>query len=82
MTDEAESGDPKDDASSVGTGDTPATEHPFAGLVRAFKRFLGPFLCSWAVAYVGASTAVDWLHYAGLVGVGVSMMALLIWLIH
>lgn len=60
----------------------PSTEeHPLASLGRAFKRFLIPFLLSWVLAYVGANLQLDWLYFAGLVGVGVSMLVLLVWLI-
>lgn len=55
---------------------------PFAGLFRAFKMFLVPFLFSWALAYVGSARDVEWIYFAGLGGVTVSMLALLVWLIH
>jgi hypothetical protein len=58
-----------------------AEEHPLAGLLRAFKRFLIPFLLSWVLAYVGSNLQLDWLYFAGLGGVGVSMLVFLVWLI-
>ena len=63
---------------------SPVEESPEAslrGLANAFKRFLIAFLFSWAVAYVGSARGVEWLYFAGLGGVTVSMLALLIWLI-
>jgi hypothetical protein len=54
---------------------------PLAGLIRAFKIFLVPFLLSWALAYIGANLELEWLYFTGLGGVGVSMLGLLVWLI-
>jgi hypothetical protein len=62
--------------------DVPAPEEaPFAGLLRAFKRFLIPFLLSWVLAYVGSNLQLEWLYFTGLTGVGVSMLGLMVWLI-
>jgi hypothetical protein len=49
--------------------------------LRAGKAFLLPFLFSWAVAYVGSARDLDWLHFTGLGGVGLTMLILLVWLI-
>jgi hypothetical protein len=57
-------------------------DHPeFQRLGRALKVFLWPFLFSWIVAYAGSARNLDWLHFAGLGGVGLCMLALLVWLI-
>lgn len=65
-------------------GERPATSTDKAALepaLRAFKAFLLPFLFSWAVAYVGSARDLDWLHFTGLGGVGLTMLVLLVWLI-
>jgi hypothetical protein len=58
-----------------------AEEHPLAGLARAFKRFLIPFLASWVLAYVGSNLQLEWVYFTGLGGVTVSMLVFLVWLI-
>jgi hypothetical protein len=59
----------------------PAEDAPLFTLFRAFRRFLVPFLLSWALAYVGSARGVEWLYYAGLGGVTLSLVVLLVWLI-
>jgi hypothetical protein len=49
--------------------------------LRAGKAFIFPFLFSWAVAYVGSARDLDWLHFTGLGGVGLTMLVLMVWLI-
>ena len=56
-------------------------EHPLAGMARAFKRFLVPFLLSFVLAYVGGNLQLEWMYFAGLTGVGLSMIVFLVWLI-
>jgi hypothetical protein len=57
-------------------------DHPeFQRLGRAIRVFLYPFLISWIVAYVGSARGMDWLHFVGLGGVGLTMLGLLVWLI-
>jgi hypothetical protein len=51
-------------------------------LFRVTRTFLVPFLLSWAIAYVGGQRGVEWLYYAGLGGVGLSVIGLLLWLLH
>ena len=52
------------------------------GLFRVARAFLVPFLLSWTVAYVGGEWGVEWLYYAGLGGVGISIIGLMVWLLH
>jgi CHASE1-domain containing sensor protein len=59
---------PKDD--TVGT------------LLRVAGRFMVPFLFSFALAFVGSQANNEVVYFAGLIGVGVSMLVLLVWLIH
>jgi hypothetical protein len=63
------------------TDPKPPEDSPLLGLFRAFRRFLVPFLFSWALAYVGSARGVEWLYFAGLGGVTVSLVVLMIWLI-
>jgi hypothetical protein len=59
----------------------PAAEpSPLEPALRAGKLFIWPFLFSMAMAFVGSRRDVDWLYYAGLGGVGLSMIALFVWL--
>jgi len=58
----------------------PPEPSPFAPALRAGKVFLWPFLLSWAVAFSGSRREIDWLHYAGLVGIALSMIGLFVWL--
>ncbi|MDH5671251.1 MAG: hypothetical protein OEZ06_03825 [Myxococcales bacterium] len=51
-------------------------------LLRVARIFLLPFMFSWALAYVGSARGSDLVHFIGLGGVGLSMLALLLWLIH
>jgi hypothetical protein len=51
-------------------------------LFRVTRTFMVPFLLSWAVAWIGGQRGLDWLYYAGLGGVGVSVIGLLLWLLH
>ena len=60
----------------------PPEPSPLAGLMRAFKIFLVPFLLSWALAYIGSNRDLEWLYFTGLGGVGVSMLGLMVWLIN
>ena len=69
--------EPRDESSTPDPADA-----PFAGLIRAFKRFLVPFLFSWALAYIGSNRDLEWIYFAGLGGVFASMLGLLVWLIH
>lgn len=59
----------------------PSDDAPLHGLFRALKIFLVPFLLSWAFAYVGSARGTEWLYYAGLGGVTLSLVVLMIWLI-
>jgi hypothetical protein len=52
------------------------------GLFRVARAFLVPFLLSWTVAYVAGEWGVEWLYYAGLGGVGISIIGLMVWLLH
>jgi hypothetical protein len=54
---------------------------PLRNLFRVFRRFLVPFLFSWALAYVGSARGIEWLHYTGLGGVTLCLIVLMIWLI-
>jgi hypothetical protein len=59
----------------------PAPEpSPLEPALRAAKVFLWPFMLSMAMAFIGARRDIDWLYYAGLGGVGLSMIGLFIWL--
>ena len=60
----------------------PPEPSALAGLFRAFKIFLVPFLLSWVLAYAGANRNLEWMYFTGLGGVGVAMLGLMIWLIH
>lgn len=80
MTQPTGKDEPPTDQPSPPASDAPE-EAPFDGLLRAFKRFLFPFLLSWVFAYVGANTQLEWLYFAGLAGVGLSMLWLMVWLI-
>jgi fatty acid desaturase len=51
-------------------------------LFRVAKTFLIPFLGSWLFAYAGGTLGFEWVYYAGLAGVGVSIIGLLLWLLH
>jgi hypothetical protein len=53
-----------------------------AGLFRVARAFLVPFLLSWTVAYVAGEWEIEWLYYAGLGGVGLSIIGLMVWLLH
>lgn len=61
---------------------SPPPDQQVAALLKVFRRFMFPFLFSWAVAYVGSSRGSDWMHFAGLGGVGLSIIGLLLWLLH
>jgi len=52
------------------------------GLFRVARAFLVPFLLSWTVAYVAGEWRIEWLYYAGLGGVGISIIGLMVWLLH
>ncbi len=76
------------DPQGTGTGDggeptepKPTDDSPLSGLFRVLGRFLVPFVFSWALAYVGSARNVEWLYYAGLGGVTLSLVVLMIWLI-
>lgn len=59
----------------------PAPEpSPLAPALRAAKAFLWPFMLSMAMAFIGGRRDIDWLYYAGLGGVGLSMAGLFVWL--
>jgi len=49
--------------------------------MRAAKAFLWPFMISMAMAFIGGRRDIDWLYYAGLGGVGLSMIGLFMWLV-
>jgi len=59
----------------------PEEDH-VATLLQVGKRFMVPFLLSWAFALVGSKLDLEWLYYIGLAGVGLSTTGLLLWLIH
>jgi hypothetical protein len=73
--------DPQPPPSQPPSSPPPHEPSPLAGLLRAFKIFLVPFLLSWALAYIGANRELEWLYFAGLGGVGVALLGLLVWLI-
>jgi hypothetical protein len=52
------------------------------GLFRVARAFLVPFLLSWMIAYLGGEWGHEWLYYTGLVGVGISIIGLMVWLLH
>ncbi|MDD9935005.1 MAG: hypothetical protein OXT09_15445 [Myxococcales bacterium] len=56
-------------------------EPEFQRFGKVLKIFLWPFMFSFGMAYVGGARSVDWLHFAGLGGVLLCMIALLVWLI-
>lgn len=60
----------------------PPEESPFEPAIRAGKRFLLPFMISWGLTYVGSQRDLEWLYFAGMAGVTVSMLGLLVWLLH
>jgi len=60
----------------------PPEEDVMATLFGVVRRFLPPFLLSWALAYAGSRGAGDAVFYVGLGGVGVSILGLLLWLLH
>jgi hypothetical protein len=62
-------------------GVLPSDDAPLRGLFRALRIFLVPFLLSWAFAYVGSARGAEWLYFAGLGGVTLSLVGLMIWLI-
>jgi hypothetical protein len=74
---ESGSGEPKVESRQPAPNDD-ALLH---GLFRALRIFLVPFLLSWAFAYVGSARGAEWLYFAGLGGVTLSLVALMIWLI-
>jgi hypothetical protein len=51
-------------------------------LFRVARTFMVPFIGSWMIAYIGGQFEMEWLYYAGLGGVGVSIIGLLLWLLH
>jgi hypothetical protein len=59
----------------------PSDDAALHTLFRALRIFLVPFVLSWAFAYVGSAGGAEWLYYAGLGGVTLSLVALMIWLI-
>ena len=62
--------------------DAPSADATVRMLFRVTRTFLVPFLLSWALAYIGGERGMEWLYYAGLGGVGVSVIGLLLWLLH
>ena len=77
--------DPSQDPTDPGSQPTrrrPRDEDPFGSALRALRAFLLPFLLSWAIAYVGSVRELDWLHFIGLGGVGLTMIGLFVWLFH
>lgn len=82
MTDD----DEEIEAKPTGEHDRPAPSAPpddssLPGMFRALKVFLVPFMLSWAFAYVGSAQGTEWLYYAGLGGVTLSLVVLMIWLV-
>ena len=69
-------------AGSRPSGTTTPKDDTGAMLLRVTKRFMVPFVLSWAIAFLGGRLDLDWLVNVGLVGVGISMLGLLLWLIH
>ncbi len=51
-------------------------------LFRVTKIFMVPFLLSWMLAYGGGQLNLEWVYYAGLGGVALSIVGLLMWLLH
>ena len=62
--------------------ESPPPDQQVAALLRVFRRFMIPFLFSWAMAYVGSNRGLEWMYFAGLGGVGLSIIGLLLWLMH
>lgn len=62
----------------------PENENPFTveRMFRVTRTFLVPFLLSWALCYVGGEWENDIMYYSGLVGVGLSVTGLMLWLLH
>ena len=58
----------------------PPEESPLAPALRAGKAFITPFMFSMVMALIGSRRDIDWMYYAGLAGVGISMVCLFIWL--
>jgi hypothetical protein len=58
----------------------PPEPSPLEPALRAGKLFLWPFMFSMAMAFIGGRRDIDWLYYAGLAGVGLSMVSLFVWL--
>ena len=56
-------------------------DSPLRGMFRVFRIFLVPFILSWALAWTGSESELEWMYYTGLGGVGVSMLYLMLWLI-
>jgi hypothetical protein len=80
MADEPAPSDPRTEPNDDGDRTQPA-ESPLRPALRAFKLFMVPFLLSWAFAYVGSARGIEWLYFAGLGGVSLSLIVLMIWLI-
>ena len=72
---------PQPEPGKSGSDDDGSPEASLRGLANAFKLFLFPFLFSWALAYVGSARGTEWLYFAGLGGVTLSLVVLMIWLI-
>jgi len=58
----------------------PEQESPLAPALRAGKAFITPFMLSMLMALLGSRRDIDWMYYAGLAGVGISMVCLFVWL--
>jgi hypothetical protein len=59
----------------------PPEPSPLEPALRAAKAFLWPFMFSFALAFVGSRRENDWLLYAGLGGIALSMIGLFLWLV-
>lgn len=77
MSDEAES-----ERSKPPTQKPPPADDTVERLFRVARRFMVPFMLSWAIAFIGSQRDIEWLYFAGLGGVTLSMLGLMVWLIH
>ena len=59
----------------------PKKDDTVAMLLRVAQRFMVPFVLSFLLAFIGSQLNLMWLYFGGLIGVGVSMLGLLVWLI-
>lgn len=62
-------------------GKPPKKDDTVAMLLRVAQRFMVPFVLSFVLAFIGSQLNLMWLYFAGLIGVGLAMLGLLVWLI-